>query len=135
MKLLTRDEFRTQVLTRNNGFCCVPACLEKAVDAHHIFNRNLFTETDEVGGYFLNNGAQLCSDHHYAAELTKITVQELWDWCNVKPCYPEQFNPNFQYDCWGNRVLDDGYREPGPLFNDEGFQKILVKAGIRWLFL
>jgi hypothetical protein len=135
-KLLSRDEFREQVLRRNGGACCVPSCSENAVDAHHILNRNLFTEPDEFGGYFVGNGAQLCSAHHYQAELTLISVEELRGFCSIDvPVIPSVLDAAISYDCWGNIVLPDGYRTPGLLFHNEGCQKALKKANLLWKVL
>lgn len=132
--LLSRDTFRVQTLNRQKGVCCVPDCELPAVDAHHILNRNLFTDAGEFGGYFYGNGAQLCSGHHYDAELTKIATWDLWKWCEVEPVVPSQFNADLKYDCWGNQIKEDGFRIAGPLFHDDGFQKILKVARISWLF-
>lgn len=132
--LLSRDVFRERVLSRANGICCVPGCKEKAVDAHHIMNRNLFAGDDENGGYFYENGAQLCSEHHYDTELTCISVEDIREWCNVTAVVPEGWDDSGVYDCWGNRIVENGFREPGPLFEDSGFQKILTKERLGWLF-
>jgi len=136
MKLLSRDAFRVQTLDRNNGLCCVPDCGDKAVDAHHILNRNLFIEDYEFGGYFFENGAQLCSKHHYDAELTLITVEQLRTWCNIAdPAIPALLETDVVYDCWGNEVVENGFRIGGPLFVEEGCQKALKNAKLLWKFL
>lgn len=133
MKLLTRTQFREKVLARNNNNCCVPECPQKAVDAHHILNRNLFTQPDEEGGYFEENGAQLCSDHHLEAELTFITPEQLRDYCQISnPAIPSILNPEVQYDCWGNIVLNEWEIIAGVMFNDEGCQKALKRANKLW---
>jgi len=133
-KLLTRTQFRENTLARNKGLCAVPACGLAAVDAHHILNRRLFTD-DEAGGYYLSNGAQLCSAHHYQAEATRITVEELREYCGISnPMIPTTFSSDFTYDCWGNTVREDGTREPGPLYHDEGFQKLMRSERLLWLF-
>ena len=72
--LLTRDEFRTSVFERD-GYKCV-ICGEEAVlnengipknlDAHHIIERRLWGESQ---GYFIENGATLCTKHHLEAEM------------------------------------------------------------------
>lgn len=67
--LLTREEFKKQVFAKADGMCCVPGCTCKAVDAHHIMDRKLWKD----GGYYLTNGAALCSEHHIEAEHGKIT--------------------------------------------------------------
>ena len=77
--LLTRDEFRRQVLARCGGACCVPGCGEAATAAHHILERRLF----EDGGYYLANGAPLCDGHHLMAETTEIAADRLREWCGV----------------------------------------------------
>jgi hypothetical protein len=135
MKLVSRDEFRNRVLARAGGSCCVPTCTERAVDAHHILNRNLFLDENEFGGYFLENGAQLCSDHHYEAECTRLSVEDIRAWCSIKEAaIPSILHFELSYDCWGNEILPDGRRTPGPLYDDSGFQKLLSKANLRWLF-
>lgn len=71
-KLLSREEFKKQVFARTNGKCCVPNCDCDAVDAHHIMDRRLWKD----GGYYLSNGAALCSKHHLDAEHGIITPMQ-----------------------------------------------------------
>ena len=78
--LLTREEFRKKVLAKYNGKCCVPGCNYDAVDAHHIMDRKLWND----GGYYLSNGAALCSVHHLDAETGKITPKQCLDYMNIK---------------------------------------------------
>jgi hypothetical protein len=113
----------------------VPQCGLPAVDAHHILNRNLFSQPHEFGGYFFENGAQLCSAHHYEAECTRITVEEVRMWCGITvAAIPSTLKPELSYDCWGNEIQADGRRTAGPLYEDSGFQKLLTKARLAWLF-
>jgi hypothetical protein len=133
-RLLTRTEFRETVLQRSNGTCCVPECGAPAVDAHHILNRNLFPKPEEFGGYFYANGAQLCNSHHYEAELTRLTTEQLREWCSVPVLLPIGWDESKSYDTWGNEVISEYSRSAGPLFEDEGFQKILKLAQLRWQF-
>src|ERR1035437_2446636 len=63
--LLEREEFKKQVFSRDGGKCIF--CEKDAVDAHHIFDRKLFTDEESLGGYFLYNGASLCEEHHWKA--------------------------------------------------------------------
>lgn len=77
--LLTREEFRKRVLLKYNGKCCVPGCNCDAVDAHHIMDRKLWND----GGYYLSNGAALCSKHHLDAETGKITPKQCLDYMNI----------------------------------------------------
>ena len=69
--LLTRDKFREGVFERDDYKCVV--CGNPAQDAHHIIERRLFTD----GGYYLDNGASLCGDHHLEAEQTTISTATL----------------------------------------------------------
>ena len=79
--LLTREEFKEQVFDRTCGLCCVPGCEEDAVDAHHIMDRKLWTD----GGYYLSNGAALCSKHHIDAEQGRITPAQCLEYMGIDP--------------------------------------------------
>jgi len=60
-ELLTRDDFRVRVFTRDGHRCVI--CGAEGKDAHHIMERRLF----DNGGYSLDNGATLCENHHVRA--------------------------------------------------------------------
>lgn len=77
-----RENFRSVVFTRDK-FKCV-FCENAAVDAHHITDR---TEMPN-GGYVLENGISLCSEHHIMAEKFHQTNGEEWN---------EGFHPNDLY--------------------------------------
>jgi len=124
-KLLTRDQFREGVFERDDHKCVI--CGAPAVDAHHILERRLFTD----GGYYLNNGASVCEEHHLACEMTTISVEDIREACKItKPVIPAHFYEDTVYDKWGNVILADGRRLRGELFNDESVQKILGKGGV-----
>jgi hypothetical protein len=78
-KLLTREEFKKQVFSRTNGKCCVPGCTCDAVDAHHIMDRKLWKD----GGYYVSNGAALCSKHHLDAEQGRITPMQCINYMGI----------------------------------------------------
>lgn len=122
-KLLTRDEFRNQVLKRDN-YCCV-ICGKTAQDAHHILERRLWSD----GGYYLNNGASVCASCHFECEKTLITVEQIRQAAKVEKIVPSDFEKDEKYDKWGNLIIGNR-RYPGPLFYDENVQKILLEAGI-----
>jgi hypothetical protein len=127
--LLTRDQFREAVFKRD-GYKCV-VCKKDAVDAHHILERRLWSD----GGYYLENGASLCSEHHMQAETTALTVERLRDLCGIaKYPMPEHLYPDQPYDKWGNPILPNGQRVKGELFNDSSVQKILDVGGFLKLF-
>lgn len=118
--LLTREEFKDKVFARDHYTCIF--CKKEAVDAHHIIDRKLWVD----GGYYLNNGASVCEEHHWAVEKTDISVQEVWDKCGITQAFlPPDFNATLNYDKWGNILLDNGMREPGKMFFEENVQKIL----------
>ncbi len=101
MKLLTRDEFRTQVFLRDNNKCIVISCSEDAVDAHHIYDRKLWDDN----GYYLSNGASLCKEHHQLAERNIITPQTLRDYLKIKEYkFPKNLSRYKDYDKWGNEL-------------------------------
>lgn len=122
-KLLTRDQFREKVFARD-GFKCV-VCKAEAVDAHHLLERSLWPES-QAGGYFLENGASVCTPCHLAAESTELSCDELRKLAKITEFpLPEHFSPNEQYDKWGNLILPNGSRWPGELFHKDSVQEII----------
>lgn len=105
-KLLSRDEFREGVFKRDNYTCVVPNCNLKAVDAHHIIERRLFTDSSEKGGYFLNNGASVCEYHHqYAAETCALQPHIVRLYSGItETVIPKSFDKNKSYDKWGIEI-------------------------------
>lgn len=123
-KLLTRDEFREGVFSRDNHLCVM--CKAPAVDAHHIIERRLWTDS----GYYLENGASLCMKCHLEAEMTKTSCEQLREACGItKVILPSHLYDDQIYDKWGNPILENGTRLRGELFNDESVQKILSIGG------
>lgn len=120
MILLKRDDFREKVFKRDNHKCVW--CGDPAVDAHHIVERKLFDD----GGYYLENGVSVCDKCHIVAEKTIISCEELREKAGINVILlPQQFDPIYVYDKWGNIILDNGSRLKGPMFNAEQVQKIL----------
>ncbi|AOG03222.1 RNA ligase family protein (plasmid) [Bosea sp. RAC05] len=130
-KLLSRSAFSTETLARLGGRCCVPGCSEPAADAHHLIDRSLFPD----GGYYLDNGAPLCSRHHLEAERTTLSPDELRGWTGIKQVIlPPQFEDDERIDKWGNPILGNGTRLKGEMFFDEPVQKALAAGGVLDLF-
>jgi hypothetical protein len=109
--LLTREEFKRQVFSRTSGKCCVPGCECAAVDAHHIMDRKLWSD----GGYYLTNGAALCSKHHLDAEQGRITPAECLNfmgieigWVDVPDKLREQYSDIEDFDSFYLSLLKDG---------------------------
>jgi len=127
-RLLTRDEFREGVFARDNYKCvfCKRTAAEtpeKKLDAHHILERRLWPD----GGYYLENGATVCEDHHLKCEQTVISVEQVREAAGItKKVVPPHFYPDHRYDKWGNPVLEDGRHGIGELFYDESVQKVLA---------
>lgn len=118
--LLTRDQFRELSLKRDKYSCVF--CNKTQVVVHHIYDRKLFSN----GGYYLNNGASVCKEHHWACEKTDISVEEVKQACHITNIIlPENFEPSKTYDKWGNIILQNGRMQPGPMFFEENVQKIL----------
>lgn len=116
--LLTRDEFKYWVFRRDKDQCVV--CKEPAVDAHHIIERKLFSD----GGYYIDNGVALCSQHHIQAESTEISCSDLREKARiVSKVLPLHLSSDIDYDKWGNPILPNGLRLRGELFYEEQFQK------------
>lgn len=126
-ELLTRDKFRESVFERDNYKCVM--CGDFAVDAHHIMERRLFN--NDTFGYFIDNGASLCSCCHILAEQTLISPQELRDKIDIKNIIlPPHLYRDAEYDKWGNEILQNGMRLKGELFYDESVQKILKEGDV-----
>lgn len=127
--LYTRDEFREKVFSRDKHACVV--CGRPAKDAHHIIERRLFSN----GGYYLENGASLCEDHHILAERTVLSCEEIRERVGItKIVIPDHMYDDLDYDKWGNILLPNGFRLRGELFYDESVQKILSDGDLLHLF-
>jgi hypothetical protein len=127
--LLSREEFRSSVLSRDNGDCVL--CSVPARDAHHILERRLWPD----GGYYVDNGASLCPSHHLAAERTDASVEALRLAARItRPILPPHLYDDQIYDKWANPILPNGQRLRGELFQDPSVQKILREAGKLSLF-
>lgn len=119
-KLLSRDVFRDSVFTRDNWLCVI--CKNTAKDAHHIIERRLFGD----GGYYVDNGASLCSECHLKAESTELSCDEIRDKCGITTVViPQHLYKDQKYDKWGNPILPNNTRLKGDLFYDVSVQKIL----------
>lgn len=128
-KLLTREAFKEQVLARDKGRCL--ACGEPAINAHHIMDRDLFAD----GGYYVENGASVCSECHIKAEQTVITVKQLVQAAGLKQVMlPPQLDDDQQYEKWGNPIYPNGMRGKGELFYRTGVQKILGEGRVLDLY-
>lgn len=124
-RLLTRDAFRDGVFQRSNHACVF--CGSRAVDAHHILERRLFAD----GGYYLDNGAAVCAEHHLSCEMTLISPDKVREACGIRhQVVPTHLYPDQAYDKWGNTVMANGLRTRGELFFDESVQKVLACGGV-----
>lgn len=125
-KVLTRTEFREATFARDKNKCVF--CDKSAQDAHHIIERRLWGASQ---GYFVNNGASVCEQHHLDCEMTLISLEDVRAACGIaRPILPEDFYDDVVYDKWGNTVLPNGQRTKGPLFHDHSVQTILSKGGV-----
>lgn len=123
MILLTREDFRNSVFARDGHKCVI--CGQPAQDAHHIIERRLWGD----GGYYLDNGASVCGEHHLAAESTVLSCDEVRKAARiVRVILPEHFYLDQEYDKWGNPLLPNGQRLKGELFHDLSVQKVIAPA-------
>lgn len=126
--LLTREQFRDYTLQRDS-YSCVFCKSKVNIVVHHILDRKLYAD----GGYYLNNGASVCDEHHWECEKTELSVEDVRKACGItQVALPEGFDKDKIYDKWGNIILPDGRREPGVMFYEENVQKILKTK--LWIF-
>ena len=127
--LLTREQFKEACFERDNYTCVF--CDKPSLDPHHIIDRKLFKN----GGYYLNNAASVCEEHHIECEKTIIPLEAVYRAAGILvPMLPEGFSPDKTYDKWGNEIVSEIKRIPGPLFNDTAVQKIFKELGSIWIF-
>lgn len=128
--LLSRDDFREGTFARDGHQCVF--CGRRAADAHHIIERRLWGDS---GGYYLDNGASVCDDHHLPCEMTTISVEDVRAAAGIsRIIVPSHLYPDQPYDKWGNPILPNGQRMRGELFFDESVQKVLAQGGVLDLF-
>ncbi len=121
-ELLTRKVFRARVLARDGNKCVHCGVSDKSLVAHHIIERRLF----DNGGYYIDNGASLCSECHILAESTLLSAQALRDAIGISEVIlPSHLYRDYHYDKWGNIIQEDGTRLRGELFYDRSVQKIM----------
>ncbi len=119
--LLSRDAFRNAVFARDGHACVI--CHAPAQDAHHIVERRLWPD----GGYFVDNGASVCGEHHIDAESTVLSCDAIRAAAGItRVVLPEHLYADTDYDKWGNVLMPDGTRIRGELFYDESVQRILA---------
>jgi hypothetical protein len=121
-QLLTRVQFRTAVFERDKHKCVL--CGAPAVDAHHIIERRLFPDS----GYYLDNGASVCSACHLECERTNFSPIEVRQAAGItKTVLPPHLYDDQEYDKWGNPILANGRRLKGDLFFDESVQLVIAE--------
>lgn len=136
--LLTRDQFRERALTRSGGRCVL--CGKPATEVHHVIERRLFSDPGEEGGYFDANASAVCGDCHRRCEMTLVSPEQIRAAAGITKViipaslYDDGVEAGFLMTKWGDVVLADGRRSPGPLFWDESVQKILREGGVLGLY-
>ena len=123
-QLLSRTAFKSQVFARDQGSCVF--CGLTAVDAHHIVERKLWDDA----GYYLDNGAAVCEQHHWKCETTEFDLEYVRQAAGIeRVMLPESINASWRIDKWGNRIWPSGMRSWGMLENDTGARKALAQGG------
>lgn len=113
---------------RDHHKCVV--CGADAEDAHHLMERRLWMD----GGYHLDNGVSLCSEHHLMAEATTLSPDELRLAAGItRTLLPEHLDPKERYDKWGNVYVSEHERAHGELYTDPSVQKVIVGNFVGWV--
>jgi hypothetical protein len=127
MKLLSRTDFRERALARDRGNCVI--CRAPATAVHHIVERALFDD----GGYYLENAASLCDQHHLDAEYTTLSCDALREAAGIETvCLPEHLAivDGEQYDKWGNPFFRNGHKYRGEMWWEPSCQRALAAGGV-----
>lgn len=125
-ELISRDQFRERCLIRDDHRCVICGETNK-LSVHHIIERRLFND----GGYYMDNGATLCEEHHIQAETTNLTCEDIREAAGISSVViPTDYYADTRYSKWGDVILPNGTRMKGPLFNDDSVQKILGRGGV-----
>ena len=142
IKLMTRDEFRRTVFSRDKYSCVV--CGRRGdgdidhrdytLDSHHIIDRSLFTADYQLGGYFLDNGATLCSIHHIEAERTILSCDQIRKAAGIERLLLPEHLDQEVIDKWGNPIQPNGTRLRGELFFEDAVQSALSAGGMLNMF-
>lgn len=128
---MERNVFKSKVIERD-GHKCIICGMTDNLEVHHILDRSLF----EDGGYHIDNGATLCPTHHFQAERTALSCDEIRFKTGIlKPFLPDHFYDDENYDKWGNIILPSGSRIKGELFNTSQVQKVLKQANLLHIFV
>jgi hypothetical protein len=118
---------RQQILGRD-GRRCVRCGGSADLAVHRLLEPRLFPAGD--GGH-PDNAVTCCADCRRAAELTLVSPEELRTSAGIeRVLLPEGFDDEQRYDRFGNALLPDGTRVPGPLFHEPVVQEALAEAGV-----
>lgn len=102
-----RSTFREQVFTAADNTCIVPWCTATADDAHHVLERDCWTD----GGYTPENGAAVCNKHHQYAEDNHIPPQAFWMWNGTDtPPLPDSISTT-DVNKWGDSFDTPPWKE------------------------
>jgi hypothetical protein len=97
--LLTREEFEKRVFERDRDRCVI--CGAPAWNAHHLIERKLWTEPDQLGGYLMENGVSVCAAHHEEAERNLIPPQVFRKILGLPTMIPASLHPKYDHSKWG----------------------------------
>ena len=102
-------------------------CGLPSVETEHSMERRLWPD----GGFYLDNGASVCAQHHLACEMTHLSVEDVRAACGIMHVVlPPHLYADQHYDKWGNPILSNGQRLKGELFYDASVQKVLERGGV-----
>jgi hypothetical protein len=119
---LMRHQFRAAVFGRD-GHRCVVCGATEGLDAHHIVERRLWPD----GGYYIDNGATVCGEHHMEAEATTLSCDRIRQLCRITTVLlPPHMHPDEPVDKWGNPILPNGTRLRGELFDEPSVQRVMA---------
>lgn len=99
MAALTKEEFRQQVLRRDDYDCV--HCGRLSVDAHHLLSERLWDD----GGHHVDNGVSLCAECRVGALRGDLSPKQLRADADIASALlPPSLDDGFEYDRGGRAV-------------------------------
>jgi RNA ligase len=122
--IVSEGAFYREVMQRDGSRCVICGSIPEGVI--HLMDLRLW----DGDGEYVDNGVTLCAQHHLAAIITDIPLDDLRRAANIAELWlPPHLYASTEYDRWGNPLMPDGSRARGELFQEPDVQAHLKRGG------